>query len=201
MKFTLEPLPFAENALEPHISQRTVNIHYNKHHKGYLAKLDKELANDKRRSMTLEGIIRASEGSVFNNAAQVWNHSFYWQSINPGGSEKPASGLLSKQIEADFGSVNALAKELCAVAAGEFGSGWGWLVFDESSASLRVISTDDADNPLQSSCIPMLAVDVWEHAYYLDYQNERKTYLNAVIANLLNWDFAAANFARCKRAA
>jgi superoxide dismutase, Fe-Mn family len=201
MKFTLEPLPFAEDALEPYISQRTVNVHYNKHHKGYLAKLDRELANDKRRTMTLEGIIRTSDGSVFNNAAQVWNHNFYWQSIKPGGSRKPAAGPFFKQIKADFTSVDALGKKLCAAAAGEFGSGWGWLVFDEKTAALRVISTDDAENPLRSACIPLLTVDVWEHAYYLDYQNEREDYLNAVIAHLLNWDFAAGNFARCKRAA
>lgn len=201
MKFTLEPLPFAESALEPYITQRTVNIHYNKHHKGYLAKLDKELANDKRRTMTLEGIIRTSDGSVFNNAAQVWNHSFYWQSIKPGGCKKPASGQFFKQIKADFGSVEGLGNKLCAEAAGEFGSGWGWLVFDEGTASLRVISTDDAENPLRSSCIPLLTVDVWEHAYYLDYQNEREKYLDAVIANLVNWEFAAGNFARCKHAA
>jgi Fe-Mn family superoxide dismutase len=197
MKFTLAPLPFAEDALEPHISQRTVNIHYHKHHKGYLSKLDKALVNDHRRTMTLEGIIRSADGPVFNSAAQVWNHSFYWQSIKPGGNKKPGTGPFFEQVIADFGSFDALQKQLGAVAAGEFGSGWGWLVYDDVTTSLQVISTTDAENPLLSACTPLLTVDVWEHAYYLDYQNEREKYLDAAIKHLINWDFAAQNFQQC----
>ena len=197
MNFTLKPLPFPEDALEPHISRRTVDLHYNKHHKGYMSKLDKALANDKRRSWTLEEIIQSSEGNVFNNAAQVWNHNFYWKSIEPGGHKKPGAGTLLTQIKADFGSLDALEGKLCAVSAGEFGSGWGWLVFDNDSGSLQVINTNDAENPLGDEYVPLLTIDVWEHAYYLDYQNEREKYLDAVISELINWDFAAANFANC----
>lgn len=193
MDFTLEPLPFAEDALEPHIGSRTVNIHYHKHHKGYLDKLDKALENDERRAMTLEQIIRTSQGHIFNCAAQVWNHSFYWKSIAPGSSTEPG-GSLRDQIERDFGSVAALKKELHAVAAGAFGSGWGWLVFDRDKNNLQVMSTSDAGNPLSDSCIPLLTIDVWEHAYYLDYQNDRGKYLQAVLDHLINWEFAEDNF-------
>lgn len=196
MKFTVEPLPFAEDALEPHISARTVGIHYNKHHKGYMTKLDKALeSSDKRRDMPLEQIIGSSEGHVFNCAAQVWNHSFYWQSIAAQNNAGLGSGPLLTQIEKDFGSMDALKKELKAVAAGEFGSGWGWLVFDRDKKSLAVVSTTDAENPLPEGRKPLLTIDVWEHAYYLDYQNERGKYLDAVIDNLINWQFAADNFA------
>lgn len=197
MNFKLEPLPFAEDALEPHISQRTVSLHYHKHHQGYMDKLDKALAKDKRRKLPLEEIVRSSEGDVFNNAAQVWNHSFYWKSIEPGSKAKPAAGPLLTQINADFGSVAALKKELQTVSAGQFGTGWGWLLFDNQTETLQVTSTDDADNPLTEQRVPLLTLDVWEHAYYLDYQNERGKYLEAVIANLINWDFAAANFEKC----
>jgi Fe-Mn family superoxide dismutase len=198
MKFTLEPLPFEEDALEPHIGRRTVNIHYNKHHKGYLTKLDKALQDDKRRDMSLEQIVRNSEGHVFNCAAQVWNHSFYWQSIAPGGNSEPEDGPLRQQIDADFGSLANLQDELKTVAAGEFGSGWGWLVFDADKKKLRVVSTTDAENPLPDKRVPLLTVDVWEHAYYLDYQNERERYLDAVIKHLVNWEFVAGNFASIK---
>ena len=197
MNFTLKPLPFAEDALEPYISRRTVSIHYRKHHKGYMTKLDKALAKDKRRSMTLEEIIRSSEGDIFNFAAQVWNHNFYWQSIAPGSSGKPGPGPFLTQIRSDFGSLDTLQRQLRAVAAGEFGSGWGWLVFDTKAAALQVISTTDAVNPLSTDYVPLLTIDVWEHAYYLDYQSEREKYLDAVIAHLINWDFAAQNFAGC----
>jgi Fe-Mn family superoxide dismutase len=194
MEFKLKPLPFAEDALEPYISQRTVSIHYHKHHRGYMDKLDKALAKDKRRSSTLEEIVCSSDADVFNNAAQVWNHSFYWQSIAPGGKRKPATGPLLKQIKADFGSFDALTEQLGAAASGQFGTGWGWLIFDHETASLQVMSTGDAENPLTDGLVPLLTIDVWEHAYYLDYQNERDKYLDAVIAHLINWDFASENF-------
>lgn len=194
MDFKLAPLPFAENALEPYISQRTVGIHYHKHHQGYMDKLDKALANDKRRALTLEEIVRGSDGDVFNNAAQVWNHDFYWRSIEPGSNAAPTAGPLLRQIEADFGSMDALQEQLRTVAAGQFGTGWGWLIFDNDASSLCVTSTGDADNPLTAAQVPLLTIDVWEHAYYLDYQNEREKHLEAVIAHLLNWEFAAENF-------
>ena len=194
MEFTLEPLPFAEDALEPHIGKRTVGIHYHKHHQGYLTKLDKALENDERRAMPLEEIIRTSQGHVFNCAAQVWNHSFYWKSIAPCASKEPVPGPLRQQIENDFGSMEALKKELRKVAAGTFGSGWGWLVYDRDKNKLQVISTSNAGNPLSENCTPLLTIDVWEHAYYLDYQNARGKYLDAVIEELINWDFAVDNF-------
>ena len=194
MDFTLEPLPFAEDALEPHISQRTVEFHYHKHHKGYMTKLDKALENDERRAMSLEQIMRTSQGGIFNNAAQVWNHSFYWQSIAPSSSTEPSAGALRDQIERDFGSVAALKKELHTVAAGAFGSGWAWLVFDRDKKCLQVISISGAENPLSDTCLPLLTIDVWEHAYYLDYQNDRGAYLDAVLDKLINWEFAEANF-------
>jgi Fe-Mn family superoxide dismutase len=195
MKFIVDPLPFAEDALAPHISERTVNIHYNKHHKGYMTKLDKALENDERRDMTLEQIVRSSDGHVFNCAAQVWNHSFYWQSIAPHKGVELDDGPLLAQVRTDFGSLDALKKELKAVAAGEFGSGWGWLVFDRTTNELAVVSTTDAENPLPAGRLPLLTLDVWEHAYYLDYQNERGKYLDAMIDHLINWQFAVDNFA------
>jgi Fe-Mn family superoxide dismutase len=198
MNFTLEPLPFAEDALEPHISKRTVGLHYHKHHQGYMNKLEKALANDSRREMALEDIVRSSDGDVFNNAAQVWNHNFYWKSIAPGSSKYSGDGPLLKQVNADFGSLDGLRKELRGVAAGEFGSGWAWLVLEGDKSSLRVISTTDAENPLPAERIPLLTIDVWEHAYYLDYQNEREKYLDAVIDHLLNWEFAERNYSMCR---
>jgi Fe-Mn family superoxide dismutase len=194
MNFELNPLPFAEDALEPYISQRTVGIHYHKHHQGYLDKLDTLLASDNRRTLTLEAIVRSSEGEVYNNAAQVWNHSFYWKSIEPRGKSKPARGPLLEQIKANFGSLGALNTQLKAVAASQFGTGWAWLVFDNVTSSLQVTNTGDAENPLTGNCVPLLTIDVWEHAYYLDYQSERGRYLDAFISHLINWEFANDNF-------
>jgi Fe-Mn family superoxide dismutase len=195
MKFTVDPLPFAQDALEPHISARTVDIHYNKHHKGYMTKLDKALGKDARRDKTLEDIIRSSDGHVFNCAAQVWNHTFYWSSLVPKNTAKQPEGSLRKQIEKDFGTLDSLEEELKSVAAGEFGSGWGWLVFNDQKDKLQVISTTDAETPITEGLLPLLTLDVWEHAYYLDYQNERGKYLDAIIGNLINWEFAEKNFA------
>ncbi|MEZ5572533.1 MAG: superoxide dismutase [Halioglobus sp.] len=194
MNFTLQPLPFAEDALEPYISKRTVHIHYNKHHQGYMSKLDKALEKDERRERTLEEIMQSSDGHVFNCAAQVWNHSFYWSSIAPGDGTALRSGPLQQQIETDFGSLQSLKDKLRSAAAGQFGSGWAWLVWDKKSKLLSVTSTSDAENPLSSGHLPLLTIDVWEHAYYLDYQNERDKYLDAVIDKLINWNFASRNF-------
>lgn len=194
MKFEVPSLPYAKDALAPHISARTLNIHYEKHHKGYMKKLDAALASDdKRRAASLEELVRTSEGKVFNCAAQVWNHSFYWNSLSPE-PKSPSSELMSA-IEKSFGSFEALKGELKSVAAGEFGSGWGWLVRINSTGELAVTSTTDAENPLPDNITPLLTLDVWEHAYYLDYQNERGRYLDALIEHLLDWEFASANFA------
>ncbi len=195
MKFEVPSLPYAKDALAPHISARTVEIHYEKHHKGYMKKLDAALASDdKRRAASLEELVRTSDGKVFNCAAQVWNHSFYWNSLSP--EPKSPSSELMGAIEKSFGSFDALKSELKSVAAGEFGSGWGWLVRVNSTGELAVTSTTDAENPLPDNITPLLTLDVWEHAYYLDYQNERGRYLDALIEHLLDWGFASANFAK-----
>ena len=193
MKFEVPSLPYAKDALAPHISERTVEIHYEKHHKGYMKKLDAALdATDAQRNATLEEIVKNSSGKVFNCAAQVWNHSFYWNSLSPKATQ-PSNELMAA-IEASFDSFDALKTELKSVAAGEFGSGWGWLIRHNSTGKLAVTSTTDAENPLPDDITPLLTIDVWEHAYYLDYQNERGRYLDALIEHLLNWDFASQNF-------
>jgi len=194
MNFEVPKLPYAKDALAPHISERTVEIHYEKHHKGYMKKLDAALdAGDKRREDSLEDLVKNSTGKVFNCAAQVWNHSFYWNSLNPAPTQ-PSEQLMAA-IEQSFDSFDALKAELKSVAAGEFGSGWGWLIHRNATGKLAVTSTTDAENPLPGDITPLLTLDVWEHAYYLDYQNERGRYLDALIENLLNWNFASSNLA------
>ncbi|WP_228125229.1 superoxide dismutase [Candidatus Methylospira mobilis] len=191
----MPPLPYAENALEPVISANTIGFHYGKHHKGYVDNLNKLVAGTEYADLTLEKIItatagRADKAAIFNNAAQIWNHTFYWNSLKPkGGGEPPAA--LKQKIEASFGSVDACKKELAAAAVSQFGSGWAWLVLDGDR--LKVIKTANADTPLTTGMKPLLAIDVWEHAYYLDYQNRRADYVNAVLDRLLNWEFASTN--------
>jgi Fe-Mn family superoxide dismutase len=196
MRFELPPLPYEKSALEPHISARTLEFHYEKHHRGYLDKLKKAIGDTPRAEMSLVQIIRESEGDVFNLAAQVWNHSFYWDSMRPGGGGEP-TGELASAIERDFGDYATFAKQFAAAANGEFGSGWGWLVLSRQG-TLAVINSSDAENPLQSGQTPLLTVDVWEHAYYLDYQNERDKYVSGFVDHLINWDFAERNFADAK---
>jgi superoxide dismutase, Fe-Mn family len=191
----LPPLPYAENALEPVISANTIGFHYGRHHRGYVDNLVKLVAGTPYADMPLEKIVTSAAGrpeatAVFNNAAQVWNHTFYWNSLRAkGGGEPPAA--LRQQIEASFGSVDACRKELASAAVAQFGSGWAWLVAD--SGKLRVVRTANADGPLTTGMKPLLTVDVWEHAYYLDYQNRRADYVNAVLEKLINWEFAAQN--------
>ncbi len=200
MKFEIPPLPYAKDALEPHISARTLEFHYEKHHKGYLDKLRKAIEDKPEAEKSLEEIIRTSEGSTFNFAAQVWNHSFYWKSLRPGGGGAPTDGELARAVESSFGSYDDFAKRLAEAAKGEFGSGWAWLVMD-GQGRLRVTSSSDAENPIQSGRqVPLLTVDVWEHAYYLDYQNERGKYVQGVIDHLLNWDFALENWKKARKA-
>lgn len=189
---TLPPLPFADNALDPIISANTLGFHYGKHHMGYLNNLNKLIAGTEFADMPLEKIIAAVAGKagLFNNAAQTWNHTFYWNSLKPkGGGEPPAA--LKQMMEASFGSVEACKKELAATAVGQFASGWGWLVAE--GGKLKVVKTGNADTPLTSGMKPLLTIDVWEHAYYLDYQNRRADYVNAVIDKLINWEFALQN--------
>lgn len=189
------PLPYAENALEPVISARTVGFHYGKHHKGYVDNLNKLIAGTGTEGLPLERIIRDTadvpdKAAVFNNAAQVWNHAFFWNSLKPdGGGEPPAA--LRRKIEESFGSVEACREALLSAAVSQFGSGWAWLVLDQGG--LKAVKTANAGVPLTMGVKPLLTVDVWEHAYYLDYQNRRADFVRAVLEKLINWDFALQN--------
>jgi Fe-Mn family superoxide dismutase len=191
----LPPLPYDENALEPVISARTVSFHYGKHHQGYVDNLNKLVSGNEYAGLSLENVIAATAGrlegaAIFNNAAQIWNHTFYWKSLHPkGGGEPPAA--LKQKIEASFGSVDACRKEFANAAVSQFGSGWSWLVLD--GAALRIVKTANAESPLSKGMKPLLTIDVWEHAYYLDYQNRRADYVAAVLERLINWDFALQN--------
>jgi Fe-Mn family superoxide dismutase len=193
---TLAPLPWAESALDPVISSRTISYHYGKHHRGYVDNLNGLLAGTPLEGQPLETIVKAAAADpgkkgLFNNAAQAWNHSFYWNSLRPKGG-KPQGALLEK-VDAGFGSYDGFRKEFVDAGMTQFGSGWAWLVSDDGK--LKIVKTANADTPLTSGQTPLLVIDVWEHAYYLDYQNRRKDYLTAVVDGLLNWDFAAKNLA------
>ena len=190
MAITLPPLPWAENALNPHISPETIQYHYGKHHNAYVVNLNKLIDGTPNASKSLEEIVKNSEGGVFNNAAQVWNHTFYWNSMKPGGGGKPTGALL-EQINASFGSYEKMREELTNAAMTQFGSGWAWLVKDGSK--LAVKKTPNAETPLTTSAKPLLTIDVWEHAYYVDYRNLRAKYVETFFDHLVNWDFAAGN--------
>jgi Fe-Mn family superoxide dismutase len=192
MKFNLDPLPYPKDALEPHISAETLEYHYGKHHAGYLKKLEKAIGGTPLAERSLEEIVRTSDGSTFNNAAQVWNHGFYWRCMKPTGGGTP-SGALLKAIEHDFGSFDEFRKKFLAAANAEFGSGWAWLGRAASGDTLKVYATDDADNPLLCDDTPLLTIDLWEHAYYLDYRNERARYVQTFFDRLIDWSFVAQN--------
>jgi Fe-Mn family superoxide dismutase len=192
----LSPLPYTENALDPIITAHTIDFHYRKHHQGYVDNLNKLLAGTDYAALSLEKIIAATSGrveaaAIFNNAAQIWNHTFYWKSLRAkGGGEPPAA--LKEKMAAAFGSVDGCKKELASMAVSQFGSGWGWLVLDGDK--LRVVKTANAETPLTTGMKPLLTIDVWEHAYYLDYQNRRADYVAAMLDKLINWEFALENF-------
>lgn len=193
--FLLAPLPYPEDALEPVISARTLQLHHGKHHRGYVDTLNKLIADTPFAAMSLEQVVLATAGQpkhadVFHNAAQAWNHGFYWQSMKPKADAAPPQKLES-WIIASFGSVKALKEELAAAATSEFGSGWIWLVQDGDR--LRVLKTDNAGNPLTMALRPLLTIDVWEHAYYLDVQNRRAEYVSGILGSLLDWNFASGN--------
>jgi Fe-Mn family superoxide dismutase len=195
---SLPPLPYGDSALEPVISSKTIGFHYGKHHRGYVDNLNKLISGTEFAEMKLEAIISATAGkpdkvAIFNNAAQAWNHTFYWRSLRPKGGGNPPAALKQK-IEASFGGLDACKKELANAGITQFGSGWAWLVLD--SGRLKAVKTADADNPMTQGMKPLVTIDVWEHAYYLDYQNRRADYINAVIEKLINWEFAAENLAR-----
>ncbi len=191
----LPPLPYPENTLAPVISANAMGFHYGKHHKAYVDNLNQLIKGSEFENTPLEKIITATAGkedqkAIFNNAAQSWNHAFYWRSLAPkGGGEPPAA--LKQKIEASFGSLDACKKALLNAAVTQFGSGWAWLVAD--SGTIKVIQTANAETPLTMGLKPLLTIDVWEHAYYLDYQNRRADYAAAVIDKLINWNFAAQN--------
>jgi superoxide dismutase, Fe-Mn family len=195
---TLPPLPFADGALAPVISAQTIGFHYGKHHKAYVDNLNKLIAGTEFEGESLEAIIKATAGKsdkagIFNNAAQVWNHTFYWNSLKPGGSRTPDAAMAQK-IDAAFGSYDKFKSELANTAVTQFGSGWAWLVAE--AGALKLVKTGNAENPMTKGQTPLLTIDVWEHAYYLDYQNRRPDHVNAVIDKLLNWNFAAENLAK-----
>lgn len=191
----LPPLPYSLNALEPVISAKTLSFHYEKHHKAYVDKVNSLVAGTPLAELTLEALILRTAGvqnqaEIFNNAAQAWNHTFFWHCLSPQVEGDIPSTLL-KRIKDSFGDMGAFKKEFAKAAVEQFGSGWAWLVSD--SGKLRVMKTANGDDPLPSHLRPLLTLDVWEHAYYLDYQNRRPDYVHAVIDKLLNWQFAAAN--------
>ncbi len=191
----LPPLPYAEGALDPVISANTLRYHHDKHHKGYVDNLNKLIAGTPLAGLSLEKLIAATAGqadkvAIFNNAAQAWNHSFYWRSLHPKGGGAPPAAL-KQRIEAAFGDLAACRKELATAATTQFGSGWAWLVLD--AGKLKVVRTGNAETPLTAGMTPLLTIDVWEHAYYLDYQNRRADYVDAVLDKLINWGFAAEN--------
>ena len=193
--YVLAPLPYADNALEPIISANTLSFHYGKHHKTYVDNLNKLVAGTDLAGQSLEKIIAATAGQtdkagIFNNAAQVWNHMFYWHSLNPNGGGEP-SGTLKGKIETAFGSVDNCKKELTTAALTQFGSGWAWLVLDGDKVAIA--KTANADSPITKNLRPLLTIDVWEHAYYLDFQNRRPDYVGTVLDKLVNWEFAEAN--------
>lgn len=197
MAHSLPALPYGLDALEPHISRSTLEFHHGKHHAGYVTNLNKLVEGTELADKSLEETITAvagdaSKAGVFNNAAQVWNHSFYWQCIKPAGGGMP-SGALAEKINADFGSFESFSEQFKTAGATQFGSGWAWLVLD--TGSLKVTKTANADLPLAHGQKALLTMDVWEHAYYLDYQNRRPDYMATFLDKLVNWDFVAANLA------
>ncbi|MFM2481213.1 superoxide dismutase [Fe] [Celerinatantimonas sp. YJH-8] len=192
MAFELPALPYAKDALEPHISAETLEYHYGKHHQTYVTKLNSLIEGTDFAGKSLEEIIKSSTGGIFNNAAQVWNHTFYWNCLAPNAGGEP-TGELATAIVAEFGSIADFKTKFNESAAGNFGSGWTWLV-KTAEGKLAIVNTSNAANPLTDGVTPLLTVDVWEHAYYIDYRNSRPNYLNGYW-ELVNWEFVAANFA------
>ena len=194
--FTLMALPYANDALAPIITAHTISFHHGKHHKTYVDNLNNLVKGTDLEGRSLEDVVMATAGKadkapLFNNSAQIWNHDFYWKSLKPNGGGTP-SGKIADRIVESFGSFEEFKKQLSATTVSQFGSGWGWLVAD-SAGKLKVVKTGNAEVPMTQGLKPLLTIDVWEHAYYLDHQNRRADYVNAVIDKLLNWEFAAQN--------
>ena len=194
MEIQLDPLPYEVHALEPYIGARTVEIHYYKHHAGYVAKLNDAIRGTRWENRELIDLVRRADAQeVFRNAAQAWNHSFYWRSMNPAGSHRADPGPdLRSRLESRFGSIGRFRKTFAEISAAQFGSGWAWLEISEAG-ELGVTSTGNADTPIRHGRTPLLALDVWEHAYYIDYQNDRARYIDAFLNELINWRFVERN--------
>lgn len=197
MAYELPPLPYDYTALEPHISKSTLEFHHDKHHAAYVNKFNELVSGTDMDTKPIEDVIRMvandpGKSGIFNNAAQAWNHTFYWNCMKNNGGGTP-SGDLAKKIEADFGSFEKFVEEFKNAGGTQFGSGWAWLVLEGDT--LKVTKTPNADNPLTHNQVPLLTMDVWEHAYYLDYQNKRPDYMDSFLKNVVNWDFVAQNMA------
>jgi Fe-Mn family superoxide dismutase len=195
-EFTLPELPYSKMDLAPHLTEETLDFHHGKHHNTYVVNLNRLLADHPLKGKSLEEIIiessgKADMGGIFNNAAQIWNHTFYWYSMKPSGGGKPSGELLSK-IEEDFGSFDKFVAEFKQAGATQFGSGWAWLVMDGSK--LKITKTLNAETPITEGLKPLMTCDVWEHAYYIDFRNKRPDYLSTFLDSLVNWDFANENF-------
>ena len=194
--FSLPALPYPEDALEPTISARTLSFHHGKHHKAYVEKTNELLKGSPLAGRSLEEVVRGAKDNqeLFNNAAQAWNHDFYWHCLAPRSSKPGAS--LQKAIDTAFGDLDTLKEKLVKAAVGQFGSGWAWLIVKKGA--LEIVTTGNADTPIAHEQTPLLTIDVWEHAYYLDYQNQREAHVKAVLDKLANWDFASENFEHAK---
>ena len=192
MEHKLPPLPYAMDALAPHISKETLEFHYGKHHQAYVTNLNNLIKGTEFEKASLEDIVKKASGGVFNNAAQVWNHTFFWSSMKPGGGGK-ASGALAAAIDKKWGSFDGFKEAFTKSAVGNFGSGWTWLV-KKPDGSVDIVNTSNAATPVTGSDKPLLTIDVWEHAYYIDYRNARPKFVETFLASLANWDFAGKNF-------
>ena len=190
MAFELPPLPYAMDALNPHISPETLEFHYGKHHQTYVTNLNNLTAGTEHENSSLEDVIMAADGPLFNNAAQIWNHTFYWNSMAPNGGGAP-SGAVADAINSAFGSLEGFTTKFAEAATTQFGSGWAWLV--DAGSGLEIMKTANADLPMKHGAKALLTIDVWEHAYYIDYRNARPNYIKTFNESLINWDFVAAN--------
>jgi Fe-Mn family superoxide dismutase len=195
MAFTLPDLPYAKGALTPFLSEETLEYHYGKHHNAYVTNLNGLVEGTDLAGKSLEDIILAADAGIFNNAAQVWNHTFYWRCMKPGGGGEPTAEL-AKALDEAFGSLDAFKKEFTQAAVTQFGSGWAWLVLD--SGALKIVKTGNADLPLKHGQTALLTVDVWEHAYYIDYRNLRPKYVETFLNSLVDWEFVASNLAAAR---
>lgn len=191
MNFEVAPLPYGKDALEPALSSKTLEFHYEKHHKGYMTKLKAALEGTPEASKSLEEVVKTSSGAIFNNAAQVYNHTFFWDGMKPGGGGAPPAGDVADLLNRDFGGWDKFREEFIKAGMGQFGSGWAWLVVEGGKG--KIVATPNAGTPLTTPAKPLLTADVWEHAYYLDYQNRRDTFLEVFTDKLVNWEFVAKN--------